>query len=578
MTFRLFYLITISLLVLYILLHWFYAIFPVKDFESVILISEDTLYQTEEFLLALDYPNIQMMNSGPVAYGIEPYYLIPIFKIVELILGQSDPLYAYYILIIFHIVSASLALFIFSKLIFKYTGSILYPILFLATSLTSPLFFFNFSYIKPDPTIVLLCSACALWCIDKSATLKSEKYFLIAILFASLGFAFKWWTLLLLPTFLFLYKDLQFYKINTKFLYFTFISFLIVIFSVYFTIQNELLISLQKRLPFFVEDDQLSASLIAFLFFGWVSLFIFITYVNYKQNDFLKIVKIYISPFALFSVWVLIFQTPLLLEFKRIVISIYYFIGRFFIKSYTGTSDTIGLFNNVVNWLSLSWNESVISPFTIILIVASIYLIKNQRIKLIKYYSLWLFSLMSFMFILVARNSSYALAMLYPVLLCWIFLSCNSHRFKPILVSLICLQILYQNFTKNDQQIRIISMLENRQKIPQFASSVKNEVDSFRNQSHPSSKIFLLNRNYPTKIDHFERFTLTNLVKEKRVQRFNQVMNQMSPDDLLLLVNRQNEVINQYDNQLHLEHEISLIDIDNNPYKIYFYQKGDVSF
>ena len=173
-------------------------IFPFRDFNWLAFFHHDLIYQAERFLLNLNYPGIEMLNSGHADYGSELWLLIPFFKVYELFLTNPEPIHAYYFLAVFHLL-CGIASFAVIRFLFKrYTGTPAAASLFILIVMSSPLFVQYYSFIKPDPNLVLLCILLSLSAICLFHDTANRRWLLLALTAAALGTAIKWWSAFML--------------------------------------------------------------------------------------------------------------------------------------------------------------------------------------------------------------------------------------------------------------------------------------------------------------------------------------------------------------------------------------------
>lgn len=177
-------------------LQWNSLITTVKDFSSTILVSPDTVYQTERLLLNARYP-VQQITAFDIDYGSELLYLAhPLRWLGDA--GGSHNIRAFQLLIGVHLASALLALVLVYALCRRREQAWLGVILLLALSV-SPLLTAWMSSIKPDANSVMLLLVAGLWCLLLYVETGRFSFFAGALTAAAGASAIKWWGAFLLP-------------------------------------------------------------------------------------------------------------------------------------------------------------------------------------------------------------------------------------------------------------------------------------------------------------------------------------------------------------------------------------------
>jgi len=173
-------------------------IFSFKDFNWLAFFHHDLIYQVERFLLNLNYPGIQMLNSSLADYGSELWLLIPFYKLYELFVPDSNPIHAYYFLAVFHLICGIFSLTVIRFLFKRYAGNAAGAALLVLIVMSSPIFVQYFSFIKPDTNVVLLCILISLSAICLFYDTANRKWLLVALIVSALGTAIKWWSVFML--------------------------------------------------------------------------------------------------------------------------------------------------------------------------------------------------------------------------------------------------------------------------------------------------------------------------------------------------------------------------------------------
>lgn len=471
-------------------------IFPFRDFNWLAFFHHDLIYQVERFLLNLNYTGIEMLNSGHADYGSELWLLIPFFKVYELFLFNPKPIHAYYFLTVFHLL-CGIASFVVVRFLFKrYAGNSAGALLFIIIVMTSPLFVQYFSFIKPDPNVVLLCILISLSADCLFYETANRRWLLVALIVSALGAAIKWWSAFML--FPIVYAVMQKEK-ETKSEFFslkyTFLavigSFFILYFVQFLAIRNAIAILIEYGEPIFnpVFISGLPAlkkrayeivlflnqkSGIAFtLILALAGIVIYYAATNYlfrfrqrlllnnKKNigliDYL-LQFVRLSPVFIFLF--LIFDLPFLTS-NQIVHSVYDFSQSLNLGLRSSTSSrNIGFLLNAGEWINNMAVNNLLSLFVVSGIFISIYAyfkkLKRDRDKFfIHALSTYLIFLLSFLFLFVTRKAAAVQAMVFALMAFFIlvsifsFLKYLSGYKKKIFIGLVLLfsvlQIIWQN-------------------------------------------------------------------------------------------------------------------------------------
>jgi len=169
------------------------AYLHIRDFNWLTFIDHDLIYQVERFLLNLDYPGIEMLNSGVGDYGSELFLLIPIYRLYALIVPGADPLHAFHFLFLVHLVCAILAILCARRYLKNSGSSVLISLLFLLVIVSSPLMATYAAFVKPDPNVVLLLIMLALAALVQYLESRQWKWLLAAVVCGAAGTAVKYW-------------------------------------------------------------------------------------------------------------------------------------------------------------------------------------------------------------------------------------------------------------------------------------------------------------------------------------------------------------------------------------------------
>jgi len=471
-------------------------IFPFRDFNWLAFFHHDLIYQAERFLLNLNYAGIEMLNSGHADYGSELWLLIPFFKAYELFLPNPEPIHAYYFLAVFHLL-CGIASFAVIRFLFKrYTGNPAAASLFILIVMSSPLFVQYYSFIKPDPNLVLLCILLSLSAICLFHDTANRRWLLLALTAAALGTAIKWWSAFML----FPIAHAAALKgeetgaefLSLKYAFLAVIgSFVILFFTQFFAIRNAAAILIENGEPIFdavfisglpvlkkriyevvLFLNQKTGIAVSFILAmaGAIICCAAISFLDrLKQsfshgNEWRRFFTVYLFQFArlcpAFVFLFLIFDLPFLTS-NQLVHSVYDFSQSLNLGLRSSASSrNIGFLMNAGEWINNLVANNLLSFFTASGIFFSIYVyfkrFKKDKDQFVIYALLnYLVFFMSFLFLFVTRKAAAVQAMIFALMILFVllnlfyFLNHLSGYRKKIFIALVLLfslsQIIWQN-------------------------------------------------------------------------------------------------------------------------------------
>ena len=486
-------------LIIGILISQLYSwIFPFREFNWLAFFHHDLIYQVERFLLNLNYTGIEMLNSGHSDYGSELWLLIPLFKIYELFLSSSKPIHAYYFLAVFHLLCGIFSFIVIRFLFKRYAGNSAGALLFVFIMMSSPLFVQYFSFVKPDPNVVLLCILISLSAVCLFSETANRRWLLVALIAAALGTAIKWWSAFMLFPIAYAVmkkqKEVKGEFLGLRYAYLAVAASFGILYIVQFLavrnaiavlvdngeqIFNPMFISglpvLKKRayeiILFLNQKSGIAVSFVLAIA-GTVVCCSIISFLSrlkqrFSQGDEKQRIPMdYIFQFArlfpVFIVFFLIFDLPFLSS-NQLVYSAYDFSQSLNLGLRTSASSRdIGFLLNAGEWLNNLMVNNLLSVFTISGIFFSVYTyfkrLKTDKSKfVINALLIYLIFLLTFLFLFITRKAAAVQAMIFALIILFILL--NSFSFlrylsgykKKIFIALVLLfslsQMLWQNIT-----------------------------------------------------------------------------------------------------------------------------------
>jgi|GEM_PF-5887490 len=485
-----------GLLIFFFALQWYLWIYPFRDFNWLAFFHHDLIYQVERFLLNLNYPGIEMLNTGYADYGSELWLLIPFFKIYELFLSNPGPIHAYYFLAVFHLLCGLISFVVIRFLFKRYTGNAAGASLFILIVMISPLFVQYFAFIKPDPNLVFLCTLLSLAALCIFHDTGKRSWLFAALIIAALGAAIKWWSAFMLFPIAYaaMSKEKEtgggFSGLRYSFLAVTG-SFVILYFVQLLAIKNTIAILIENGEPvlnpvfvsglpamkkrayeiilFLNQKSGIAVSLIIATA-GIAACCVAIYAIFRLRQRFLRDNRTHLVPVnylfhlasltPLFVFFFLIFDLPFLAG-NQLVHSVYDFAQslNLGIRSSVSTRN-IGFLLNTREWLDNLMANNLLSFFTVGGIVFSIYIyfkkLKNDGGKFVIFVLLSYFAfLLSFLFLFVTRKAAAVQTMIFALIVFLVlfnlsyFLNYLSGYKKNILIAVVLLlglsQITWQN-------------------------------------------------------------------------------------------------------------------------------------
>lgn len=471
-------------------------IFPFRDFNWLAFFHHDLIYQVERFLLNLNYPGIEMLNSGYADYGSELWLLIPFLKVYELFLSNPGPIHAYYFLAVFHLL-CGLSSFAVIRFLFKrYTGNSAAASLFILIVMSSPLFVQYFSFIKPDPNVVLLCILLSLSAVCLFYDTASRRWLLAALTAAALGTAIKWWSAFMLFPIAYIVmlkeKEIEGEFLSLKYTFWAVICSVVILYFVQLlAIRNAIAILIENGEPIFdpvfistlpalkkrayeivLFSNQKSGVAVSFIL-AIAGAVIYCTAIRFlarlkqrfSHGDGRRCVLMdYLFQFArlspIFIVFFLMFDLPFLIS-NQLVHSVYDFSQSLNVGLRSSVSSrNIGFLLNAGEWINNLTVNNLLSFFTGGGIFFAIYIcfkkLKKDKGKFVIYALLsYLVFLLSFLFLFVTRKAAAVQAMIFALMILFVlfnlscFLNYLSGYRKKIFIALVLLfslsQIIWQN-------------------------------------------------------------------------------------------------------------------------------------
>lgn len=486
----------LGLLIFIFVLQWYSWIFPFRDFSWLAFFHHDLIYQVERFLLNLNYAGIEMLNSGYADYGSELWLLIPFFKVYELFLSDPKPIHAYYFLTVFHLL-CGISSFIVIRFLFKrYTGNSAGAILFILIVMSSPIFVQYFSFIKPDPNVVLLCILLSLSATCLFYDTANRRWLFAALIVAALGTAIKWWSaFMLFPiayTVMLKDKEIEGELLNLKYTFWAVIGSFGVLYIVqHLAVRNAIAVLIENSEPIFnpafinglpalkkrayetVLFLNQKSGIVVSLVLALAGAVVYCVVANFlfhlKRRFSQRNERHYISGdylfqfvrlFPVFTIFFLLFDLPFLIS-NQLVHSVYDF-SQSLNLGLRGSASTrnIGFLLNAREWIDNLITNNLLSFFTVSGVFFSIYAyfkkLKRDKGKFVAQ-ALWtyLIFLISFLFLFVTRKAAAVQAMIFALMVFFMlfnlscFLNYLSGYRKNIFIALVLLfslsQIIWQN-------------------------------------------------------------------------------------------------------------------------------------
>lgn len=568
-------------------------IFPFRDFNWLAFFHHDLIYQVERFLLNLNYPGIEMLNSGHSDYGSELWLLVPFFKAYELFLSHSDPIHVYYFLIIVHLLSGIFSFIVIRYIFKKYTDSSLGAILLVFILMSSPLFVQYFSFIKPDPNVVLLCILISLSAVCLFSETASRRWLLVALIAVALGTAIKWWSAFMLFPIVYAamikQKEVKDEFLSLRYAYLAVIACFGILYIVQFlAVRNTIdiliangepifdplfisgLPTLKKRtydiVLFLNQKSGIAVSLILAIA-GIVVCCAAINLLSRRRQRFSQsdrkryILMDYLFQYAkispVFVAFFLVFDLPFLLS-EQFVHSVYDFAQslNLGLRSSASSRD-IGFLLNTREWLNNLMTNNLLSVFTVSGIFFSAYAyfkrLKTDKNKfVIDALLIYLIFLLTFLFLFITRKAAAVQAMIFALIIFFVLL--NSFSFlrylsgykKNIFIVLVLLfslsQILWQNITSLSPSV--YSLYTCRYNLIDNIKSLNMQLLDAVNKGgqHDKNRLLLCQRDFP-----IDRNEIRYQRLEFKVCRSpEKLMSVFNPGDIILFTDSQRD--EQYKN------------------------------
>lgn len=429
----------------------YYNLNGIDQFSWLTFLHGDITFQVERLLIYAHYPGIEPIASTPVDYGAELFWLIPLFKFINLILGTSS-INAYYTIVLFHLFMGLAAIYFIASDLTPFE-----KILFFVTLFTSPYFMAYLGFIKPDPSVVLLCTVLAMYFACKIEF--GFKNWVYACIFIALGFGTKWWSIFVLP--FLVYQGLFYvekYKANILRAFKICTTALIILYTVaMLRLWRDFIVLALKYYPsvasFCLEYEIILKS--ALILSATVLLLTELKLAQYSSNKMTRNWSIFTS--LLFSLHVigvtfLVYEMP-------------FIFSGFFIKSYLGwliisdmaqiSSSSHSYLGNILKWLHDMSEVHYILPLIpgiLLLLILTKFKEFLKSDKKLKIYLIYNFIFFTFVFLILKRNNLTMLSMMIPL---WLYVFIRFwHNFfkfrfnKALLVVLILAQIGFQNMGK----------------------------------------------------------------------------------------------------------------------------------
>lgn len=563
-------------------------IFPFRDFNWLAFFHHDLIYQVERFLLNLNYPGIEMLNSGHSDYGSELWLLIPFFKVYELFLSSSKPIHAYYFLAVFHLLCGIFS-FVITRFLFKrYTGNSAGALLFIFIIMSSPLFVQYFSFIKPDPNVVLMCILISLSAVCLFSETASRRWLLVALIAAALGTAIKWWSAFMLFPIVYAamikQKEVKDEFLSLRYAYLAVIACFGILYIVQFlAVRNTIAILIDNGEPIFnpmfinglpalkkrvyeiiLFLNQKSGITVSFILAiaGAIICCTAVSFLSRLKQRFShgdkrqRVLIDYLFQFALLSpifiVFFLIFDLSFLSS-NQLVHSVYDFAQslNLGLRSSASSRD-IGFLLNTREWLNNLMTNSLLSVFTVSGIFFSAYAyfkrLKTDKNKfVIDALLIYLIFLLTFLFLFITRKAAAVQAMIFALIIFFILL--NSFSFlrylsgykKNIFIVLVLLfslsQILWQNITSLSPSV--YSLYTYRYNLIDNIKSLNMQLLAAVNKGgqHDKNRLLLCQRDFP-----IDRNEIRYQRLEFKVCRSpEKLMSVFNPGDIILFTDSQRD-------------------------------------
>lgn len=536
-------------ILLTIIFYWqsYSWIFSFKEFNWLAFFHHDLIYQVERFLLNLNYTGIEMLNSGLADYGSELWLLIPFYKLYELFAPDSKPINAYYFLTIFHLI-CGIFLFAVIRFLFKrYAGNPSGATLLVFILMSSPIFVQYFSFIKPDPNVVLLCILISISAICLFYEAANRRWLLVALIVSALGAAIKWWSAFMLFPIIYAVltkeEETSVEFLNLKYTYLSvIISFSILYIVQFLAVRNATSILIANGEPVFdavfinglpvlkkilyeiiLFLNQKSGVVISFII-AITGASVYCAIINFlsrlkqrsqsykKQLNYLfqsaKIAPIFIAFF-------LIFDLPFLLS-SQIVESVYDFSQslNFGVRS-SASSRNIGILLNTREWLNNLAANNLLSFFAGSGLLFSMYIYikklrKDENSFVINILLIYLAFLLTFLFFFITRKAAAVQAMLFALLIFFILFSAFSFMKylsgykKKIFIALVLLfsllQILWQNAASTSPSVYSLYTYRYRYALADNVKSLNMQLLNAVNKGNAFNKeqlLLLCQRDFP---------------------------------------------------------------------------------
>ena len=186
-----------ALILGFVAVQLFCSVWLVADFNWITLIDFDDMYAVELFLGNMGR-DVEGLWHWDVAYGSKLFLLIPVYRVIEVVLGSSDPLLAYRYLMVVHVLGVGVSLVMLEAILRRSGVPVLVPSAVILLLVTSPLFFSPAHSLKGDANIVLAFLLLSFWALMRFQNSGREAWLITSIALAALAAALKWWGLFLL--------------------------------------------------------------------------------------------------------------------------------------------------------------------------------------------------------------------------------------------------------------------------------------------------------------------------------------------------------------------------------------------
>jgi hypothetical protein len=453
-----------------------------KDYTQIAFVDHDQAYLIEQLLIKINFPNIEMVTSDILEYGVEFYYLQYLIKFINFF-NKLEVLDVFYITSLFHYFCGFLAIMFSIKILQKFKVEQFIIVLFLLCIVSSGYFIRSLSLLKPDANIFILCLVLYVYFIILFLDKNKIQYFFISIFFLTLSIAIKYFGIFLVPTLFLLKSDFSKYKKN--YIYrkqnLLFNLNLILIFIWLYNVLIFISENYYYKINIEIIRSYILPYILYYLLFGYTAiyfLYILILQKIISSNNFFIL--------NTFIFFLIIISTPFIYDYQSFLSSVY---GQFQYSNYVENYENIQISRNFKNFflIDIKWNLLNISGFISIIIVVFPLLFKkfkyDKKIQILYFLLIYFISVYFFMpFILPGErlyNIRYSLY-LFSIIIIFIFPFCLKENVRNYSKVFLVIFTLF-TFLENQTNYNYYKNLDNYQNLHANLNTLQKQTSQFEN-------------------------------------------------------------------------------------------------